>query len=308
MIKHVLSILSILFFNFYYLFSADTKFIFEIAEKLQIFQTNFSEENVFIHIDKNKYAPGETLWFKAYINDPAYNTASSKSEKLFIKIIDNKGKIYSSDIFRIEQGKSYGDIAVPGVSEEGTLYLIAYTSWMKNGNQSASITPITISTLIPEILIDIDFSSSNEPYFNDSKVKITLSDKTQKPLSNLKFSYSLTADGESYLNKDISTDENGTANISIPIPEKAYDKQVKLNIETKNKKNREQFSYIIPKPGIPLLVNFYPENGKLISGLKNKVVISVTDKYNHLFDFEGIILNSKNEQIAQINSTIQGKA
>ncbi len=290
-------------------FAADTKFIFELAEKLKSFNENYPEEIVFIQTDKDKYLIGETVWFKAYINDPLFSTSSSLSKKLFIKLIDDDGNEYSSYIFEIKQGKSYGNFIIPGEIDKNELYIIAYSSWMQNGGQLAFIKPITIvNSIIPEILVDINFNPSSEENLNNSHVQVFVKDLNYNPIENAKVNYTLTANKKEYLVGNETTNSEGISTINIPIDNQIKDKLIQIKLSIKHKKLKEQISYTIPKPSLPLIVNFFPEGNDVISGLVNKMAITVSDSNDNYFDFEGKLFNSKNEEVLSFNSLTKGMA
>lgn len=303
------SILIISLFNIYHAFNADTKFIIELADKLKSFNDNFPEEQVKIQTDKDIYQVGETLWFKAYIMDPLYNNPSSLSKKLFIKLIDEDGNIYSSSIFEIKQALSNGDIIIPNDISKEEIYLIAYTSWMQNGNQIAYIKPITVvKNLLPSLLIDVKFNASTEKYYNNSNIQVSIKDLNGNPLSKAKINYGIIGHNEEYYNGTVSTNEEGISIITIPIDSNKKDDIIKVKLFAKYKKLRDELTYVIPRPALPLEIKFYTEGNNLVSGLNNKIAITVTDSYNNLFDFKGKLYNSKNKEVLSFSSILKGKS
>ncbi len=92
----------------------------------------YPQQKVFIHLDKEEYLAGESIWLKAYVVDAATHKPDNMSTNLYVELVNTKGELASIDLMRLENGVSHGDIWLPDSISEGNYELRAYTDWMHN--------------------------------------------------------------------------------------------------------------------------------------------------------------------------------
>ena len=114
-----------------YLIDSDP-FIVEVKSQLKKYLLPGNGEKVYIHHDRPMYAAGEDLWFRAYILNMATNSRSSGSGALHIDLLAPDGKPIVSEIHRMKDGESNGQIFIPKGVAAGVYTLVAYTDWMLN--------------------------------------------------------------------------------------------------------------------------------------------------------------------------------
>src|SRR5665647_1930851 len=86
----------------------------QLSRKLTLYGEKYPEESVFLHTDKNTFAPGEILWFSAYITQDLGNRTTSPSRDLFVSLIDIDSLEVVHTLFPISNNKSSGSIDIPG--------------------------------------------------------------------------------------------------------------------------------------------------------------------------------------------------
>lgn len=101
-----------------------------LQNSLTTLADNFPQEKIYIQFDKPSYAPGETIWFKAYIMAGADPSLISKT--LYVDFINADGRILKHCIAPVLQSSASGDFTVPLESKEESVYIKAYTKWMLN--------------------------------------------------------------------------------------------------------------------------------------------------------------------------------
>ncbi|MEP7237508.1 MAG: hypothetical protein ABI685_06580 [Ferruginibacter sp.] len=85
--------------------------IFCIAVFLYFDALAHKSEKIHLHLDKDIYLPGETIWFKAYL---LYNNQPSfLSTNFYIAIYDDDGKLMLQKQYPVFNGSCYGEIALP---------------------------------------------------------------------------------------------------------------------------------------------------------------------------------------------------
>ncbi len=104
----------------------------KIPSLLEQFGQKFPQEKVHLHLDRNYFATGDTLHFRAYVVNADKNQFSTLSKILYVDLfnVDNSSRTTLS--FPLEEGTASGTIEFPDTLKEGTYILQAYTNWMRN--------------------------------------------------------------------------------------------------------------------------------------------------------------------------------
>jgi len=71
---------------------------------------NTGIEKVYLQTDKPNYNVGDTLWFKAYLLDAAYLTATNKSGILYVEIVGDSSRIVKRIMTPVYNGVTFGNI------------------------------------------------------------------------------------------------------------------------------------------------------------------------------------------------------
>lgn len=101
-----------------------------ILQALHQFHQQYPQEKVYLQFDKDYYAAGETIWFKAYVTLNRIPTPLSTN--LYVELINARGEILKRDILPIEHGGAAGDFELSDQTPPGTYRIRAYTAWMLN--------------------------------------------------------------------------------------------------------------------------------------------------------------------------------
>lgn len=115
-------------------------------------------EKVYLHIDRDRYSPGDDIWFKAYLIDASAGLLTENSKNLHVDLISPDLKILESHIVRMNVGLGNGDFNLPKTIKSGQYRIRAYTNYMRNFSDSLffnkTITVINLSDQVkskPEI-------------------------------------------------------------------------------------------------------------------------------------------------------------
>lgn len=108
-------------------YSADAQ---ELVDMFANYQKNFEAQKIFVHTDKEWYAQGETIWFKAYQVSGKTHIPNARSGKLYVSLIAPGGKCVIDKILDSSTGFAAGDIDLPDLMLSGEYRLVAYTDWM----------------------------------------------------------------------------------------------------------------------------------------------------------------------------------
>ncbi len=106
----------------------------QVKDAVTTLADNFPLEKLYIQYDKPSYAPGETVWFKAYLL--ADNNTDNISKTLYIDFIDANGKLLKHCVQPVYQSSASGDFNVPLDYKNQMVFVKAYTRWMLNFDSS----------------------------------------------------------------------------------------------------------------------------------------------------------------------------
>lgn len=104
------------------------------VQKAQNFDSEYTREKVYLHIDNNAYFVGETMWLKAYVmRASTLCPDSSLSRVLYVDLIDDVGETIEHKLLRIdEKGQAEGEFELKPPVTSGYYEVRAYTRAMTN--------------------------------------------------------------------------------------------------------------------------------------------------------------------------------
>jgi hypothetical protein len=98
---------------------------------LAVYSNKYQQERTYLHYDKAAYAPGETIWFKAYLMEGIFPAETSKT--FYVDWIDDKGGLlYHTSSPIITGGITNGQFDIPENYAGSFIHVRAYTKWMLN--------------------------------------------------------------------------------------------------------------------------------------------------------------------------------
>jgi len=106
-----------------------------IEELVNIFESyhqNFPNEKVYLHLDKESYVLGETIWYAGYISDSQIHGAPVPSINLYVNLYDEKDSLVHQQILEIRNGKVSGDILISPLWKPGKYNLRAFSKYSLN--------------------------------------------------------------------------------------------------------------------------------------------------------------------------------
>jgi len=105
-----------------------------IDSMLDILDTKYMQEKVYLHLDKSYYNAGETIWFKAYVATDHLPAAISKT--IYADMLDDKGRLLQRKMMPILLSGAASHFDLPDTISSSRLYLRVYTPWMLNFDSS----------------------------------------------------------------------------------------------------------------------------------------------------------------------------
>lgn len=121
-------------------------------------------DQVFLHIDRNLYQPGDTIRFQAYIRDRQTGIFETKSISLYVLLVNSRHKTIDSARFRIMNSTANGWLKIPFDAPHNDYSVLAFTSRMINYNAEYVFSaPVRIDKLRPEPITNNQKPGNEKP-------------------------------------------------------------------------------------------------------------------------------------------------
>ncbi len=89
-------------------------------------------EKIYLHLDRDNYISGQTMWLKAYLYSDFL--PSDKSTALFVELVNPSSSVIARRSLPIFRAVSQGQFELPDTLTEGKYIIRAYTATMLNDN------------------------------------------------------------------------------------------------------------------------------------------------------------------------------
>lgn len=100
--------------------------------KLLNYRKNVLQEKMFVHIDRDVYVTGETMWLKIYTVDATLHRPIDISKVAYVEIVDADNNSLVREKIALSEGVGSGTLFLPASISTGNYLVRAYTSWMQN--------------------------------------------------------------------------------------------------------------------------------------------------------------------------------
>lgn len=270
---------------------------------------SYAAEKLYVQTDRPSYAPGDTLWFKAYLFDAAFLYPSPQSGMLYLEIAAPDNEVIKRTMVVLRQGLGWGYFALDEtVFPAGPYTLRAYTNWMRNFSRKGMFQrQITINDYSGDAwLVHARFRAVPG---NGSRVESHLAfvRQDEQPLSFRNLQVALT-DGNRTLNKDkFRTDVKGGLELNFKIPANLNDRALSLVVmDLKEGSSAPRTVPVILEDASPVDLQFMPEGGELIAGISERVGFKAVGGDGMGCDVSGTIYDSGNRVVDSFRSTHLG--
>jgi hypothetical protein len=274
-----------------------------ILVQLKKYYINYPQEKIYIHFDKSIYAAGDSLWFKAYIVNAEGNQLSDLSKVLYVEFLDESDSLKQYLKLPIDAGLSWGKIIIPDTCKSGVYKIRAYTNWMRNFdadfyfNKTFSVG----NALESQISSTINFHSELVNGKRDEVATITFQNSSGVPLSNSQVKWDVHLNDHTFKNSGV-TGSNGSMDIRFPLSFKTIGQNYILaNLSIGNGEKITKRFPIDLSAGDPDM-QFLPEGGNILCGIKSKIAFKATDQKGIGIDITGAIVDDHEIKVAELKS------
>lgn len=271
-------------------------------------QDGMTAEKLYLHLDRPYYTAGDSIWFKGYLVNAGLLTDVSLSNFIYVELTDQFDSLLVRRKFRRDSVDGFkGGFALPAKLQSGNYCFRAYTNWMRN-NDPEYFYMRNLYVWNPndkEIISDIYYEQGND---NEVKARIRFTQKGGKPFHNMEISCLINnKEGDPVLQKNLKTDEKGVVEISFK-KDNNWRKKVKPSIDVMFKDylyNYEQ-SFPIPEFTPDYAVTFFPEGGKFLAGVQQKMGFLAQNENGFGESVRGWIFNSRGDSLSTFQTEHNG--
>ncbi len=252
------------------------------------------QEKIYVQTDKPYYMNGERMYFRSFLLHASTLKLADWSRYVYVELVSPVDTVVVRQQIRIEEDKMfYGALDIPETLPEGTYRLRSYTRYLENSGEEFYFSrPVFIGDPNTAALnIDEKFTPIND---KQVKLELTFKDAINK---EVKIPESLKL--KQYKGKTTSFENPNN-------PSGTYDEKfnsdggpsermilIDYNSGSKSFKKYIAIPYLNTFPDI----SFYPEGGQLVGGKSSRVAFKAMLPGAESVKVDGIIYNSKNEQI-----------
>lgn len=243
-------------------------------------------EKVYLQLSSTVFTAGETIWYKAIVTNAINHQPTKLSGILYVDLIDFDKNIINTKKLSLKNGVSDNFFLLNKNLPTGEYLIRAYTAWNKNFGQDF-IFKQKINLLSPnaidkeEIIQNITLTETNKKYLKLSAILWPEQLKT-----NYNKSLTVYIETENQLDSLEINKQDNQYQLNYVLPKDAVTAKIKLQLadtKLKNKKFKTESSYsktvVINKYFLDL--QFLPEGGKLVNGLKSRLAFKA-------INFEGL--------------------
>ncbi len=281
----------------------------KLVKKIDEATSKYAQEKVYLHLDKPYYAIGDDIWFKAYTIDARTGLPSLRSRILYVELINEKDSVRQQLKLQMRGGTTWGDFKLTDSLSEGNYRIRAYTQWMRNAG--------------PEFFFDKTIKIGNSwanKVFTTAENQLSTENGQQKVTSTIQFTdkqnipyAAREVTYEVKLNNKNAGRGKGVTNSRGELVINVLNKQPELYksgfiLATISLPNGQKVAKEIPlkTTSKDIDVQFFPEGGKLVENLPNKLGIKAVNS-NGLGELtKGVIVNSDGIEISKFETNRLG--
>ena len=253
------------------------------------------EDQVFVHTDKNKYRPGDTIYFQSYVRNTFSGAFESSSTAMYVLLFNDQHQVVDSSRFRITNATSPGWLALPINTKSGIYHLTAFTSQMQNFDPLDAF-HLDLKVDVPQNQkMNIEVRLNKDVYHPGDTLEagLKITDSNGKPSSQQYFKSSFVYKNYLIDNDESKTNRDGDSFIRFIIPDSIhFITRMQISLYNNKKERFQVKNFIIPFSDEYLDLRFLPEGGNLVAGLEQVIAFNAVDRYGEPLRVEGLLKNA----------------
>lgn len=262
------------------------------------------QEKVYVHTDKPYYSAGEDIWFKAYLVNASTHRQTTKSQFVYVELIDKSDSVISRVKIRKDSLGFYGNIKLSPELSPGNYALRAYTYWMQNASTDFFYTKnIFIGNKIDDrISCQVVFGT---PAKGKVPVNLTFTNTYGNPVAarNVKISQSwLKPEKRKLLS---TSDAKGKIQFQATIDTTVTSKKIiEISINEPGLKYKNKI--FLPDFSNDFDIQFFPESGIFLDDNLQTIAFKAIGTDGLSTEVEGQLFNNTGDNITDFKSINKG--
>lgn len=280
-----------------------------IEKHLNTHQKSTGNDHVFVHLDRNIYRPGDTIYFQAYIRDQFTGTFESKSQSMYALLFNANQMMIDSARYRINNATASGWMAIPEKAESGKYHFTAFTGQMQNYDPAEAF---QLDIYVKERnnnsnKIGITFDKEKYKPGDTLVATIKITDPSGNPVTRQKCKGSLFSGNTYSESEDTQTNQWGMSLIRFTLPD-SIQSHPRFKVLTRQDTDEIQVTreVSIPYTDPYFELRFLPEGGTFIEGLRQRVGFNATNFKGQPEPIVGVLKDSSGTLLDTIKSGIYG--
>ena len=263
-------------------------------------------EMVYLHTDREVYAPEDTLWFKAYIRNKALLTPSALSQTFVIQLVGSDGKVISNETCLIMDSGVRGQMILEHTLSEGIYYLVGYSSWMKNFGAETLFSKKIVIRKDRRDGYQLVVAYDKPGYFPGDTMKYTVHcyDVMDKEIDDVSFNYKFVTGKKTHQAGRGNTSTSWLEPMIFIIPPDP-DTIPAIEFRCGYKGQNLDIIYSLPV-NYSVHVDFLPEGGHCFNGIKTNMAFKAVTSHGKPVGIEGNILDQEGNLLTSIKSQHDG--
>lgn len=279
-----------------------------LAARAQTYNYTSFKEKIYIHTSHVFFQPGDEMFFKLYLVNAKNQQPSSVSKVAFVDLLDPSGKVFKKLSYRITDGYAEGSFYFEPSTPGGIYRLKAYTSWMRNENDSTFyVKEVTVQQVIPpRVLMKLDFPKKGYGPGDEVTADYSIRNLSDQPIAGHTVNFKVSIGGTVIQTGKAVTGSNGKAPLRFTLPADLNTNDGLLNVTIDYDAYKESISRSIPIVLNKIDLQLLPEGGSLVAGLTGNIAFRAVNDRGKPADIKGVVRDHTGRQVATFESYYAG--
>ncbi len=258
------------------------------------------DEKLYIQTDKPYYSAGDTIWFKGYLANAVSGIPETGSNYIYVELWNRADSLITRAKVKSDDSGFHNALRIDTQIPPGEYVLRGYTRWMQNGPAELFFNrPVTIvNPLNSRFFTDISYrQDGGGRFFAD----VVMRDGAT-PLSSANVKLTIETNGKRSSAR-VRTDADGK--VSVPFIPSAGESTLTIDANTAETTTRAA-TVRIPDFTTGYDVQFMPEGGALLEGIKQRVAFKAIGINGLSTGIKGGVYDSQGNRVAEIQTSHDG--
>ena len=262
--------------------------------------------STFVRLDRARYAPGETVHYRA-VSLSRFHLEPESPFTMHFEIVGPRGAVADGSQHQTlaERGVAAGKFTIATDARGGiyTLLVRSPDSAFSDVRREFLVFDRQEAELVKDLeFADIGYGPGMEV---NAAFRVTRCDGT--PLSEAAVQLAVKAGEETVFQDSTTTDSNGALSIAFRLPEQVGTSEVVLAVTVDDGTVRETVIEPVPMGRGQIAVEFFPEGGDLAAVGENRVYFAARDSQDDPVNLTGWIVDQEGNYHARVETLHEGR-